>query len=130
MPKLGEILHNPDLNGVYRLRGPHPEVPGCARIDARATPDTATLLAAIGHTLDFPDYYGGNWDALEECLLDLSWREGPAHLLIEHADALDARALATLIEIWREAVAQWRNEGRALSLLLSDIQEDTLERVD
>jgi Barstar (barnase inhibitor) len=31
------------------------------------------LLRTISELLRFPPYFGFNWDALEECLADLSW---------------------------------------------------------
>jgi RNAse (barnase) inhibitor barstar len=31
------------------------------------------LLRYIAAELNFPDYFGFNWDALDECLADLSW---------------------------------------------------------
>lgn len=33
------------------------------------------LCLLIGDLMDFPAYYGGNWDALIECLGDLDWSE-------------------------------------------------------
>lgn len=33
------------------------------------------LCLLIGDMIDFPVYYGGNWDALIECLGDLDWSE-------------------------------------------------------
>jgi RNAse (barnase) inhibitor barstar len=31
------------------------------------------LLQCIAARLNFPEYFGCNWDALDECLADLSW---------------------------------------------------------
>lgn len=35
------------------------------------------LLARLAHGLSFPDYFGANWDALIDCLSDLSWSNAP-----------------------------------------------------
>lgn len=43
------------------------------------------LLDFLGKKLSFPNYFGGNWDAFEECLADLSWL-GKSAVVISHAD--------------------------------------------
>jgi RNAse (barnase) inhibitor barstar len=42
-------------------------------LDGRRCVDKQALLGQCASTLGFPDYFGRNWDALEECLNDLSW---------------------------------------------------------
>jgi RNAse (barnase) inhibitor barstar len=42
------------------------------------------LLRAVASGLKFPDYFGWNWDALEECLCDLSWLDAPAGIVLLH----------------------------------------------
>ncbi len=118
MVALSDVLADPALNGAYRISDTVSDLPGFMRLDARALGDRGSLLAALGAVLDFPDYYGVNWDALEECLSDLSWREGPVRLLVEHAGALAADDLATLAQIWGEAAASWGEAGRGFVLLL------------
>lgn len=118
MPTLSEILDDPAHNGVYRLSAALPELPEVIRLDARRCADKDALLESVGEALHFPDYYGMNWDALEECLFDLSWWEGPIIMLIEHADALGADTLETLVDIWSEAAAAWAEAGRGCVLLL------------
>lgn len=37
--------------------------------------DKYELLKSLGTQLRLPEYFGFNWDALDECLADLSWLE-------------------------------------------------------
>ncbi len=104
------------MNGVFHVN----EAPGAAmpHLDGRLLGDKDALLTALGAALHFPDYYGANWDALEECLGDLSWQVGPLSLLITHADSLPADLRETLEEIFTEAAQQWAEEGRPFALYL------------
>src|SRR5688572_31813881 len=43
------------------------------------------LLDELSSGLRFPDYFGGNWDALEECIGDLSWIP-PGPVVLRHSD--------------------------------------------
>src|SRR5205814_1896101 len=45
----------------------------------------AELLAALASAGRFPDYFGGNWDALQDCLRDLSWISN-RKVVIMHSD--------------------------------------------
>lgn len=40
------------------------------RIDGASIESKADFLTAVAEALDFPDYFGHNWDALDECLRD------------------------------------------------------------
>lgn len=42
------------------------------------------LLGVLSQGLRFPNYFGWNWDALEECLQDLSWLPENAQIVIVH----------------------------------------------
>lgn len=43
-----------------------------AHVDGWRGDSKADFLAAIGQALDFPDYYGQNFDALADCLHDVA----------------------------------------------------------
>src|ERR1700733_15986136 len=64
------------------------------------------LLTTLAIRLSFPDYFGGNWEALEECLRDLSWlsveRVGLIHADIPLLD--DVANARTYLSILRGAV--------------------------
>ncbi|RZN12286.1 hypothetical protein CWO91_04895 [Bradyrhizobium genosp. SA-3] len=52
------------------------------------------LLRLIAKQLRFPDYFSENWDALEECLRDLSWLPA-GRIILEHADVPLVRDVAS-----------------------------------
>ena len=80
-------------------------------IDAARIDDKGKLLGAIAASMQFPSYFGGNWDALEECLRDLSWLGGSGYALIvrdaEHLWRDHHRLAANLIESWLLCAGYW-----------------------
>jgi RNAse (barnase) inhibitor barstar len=85
-------------------------------IDLENAEDTPALLEAVADGLLFPDWFGGNWDALADCLGDLSWlgAERGLLLLLDHcADLRDGSpdTFATLLDILDEAAQQHAATG-------------------
>jgi RNAse (barnase) inhibitor barstar len=73
----------------------------------------AGLLSEFARALSFPDYFGHNWDAFEECLADLDWLPASGYVVVV-ADAElvltkpdDEDDYETFIEILAEAGEAW-----------------------
>jgi hypothetical protein len=71
------------------------------------------LLDLIATQLSFPDYFGRNWDALDECIKDLSWLgEGDVAILHREIPAsLGREGLRTYLKLLRDAALTWRHRG-------------------
>ncbi|MBP7961229.1 MAG: barstar family protein [Caldilineaceae bacterium] len=89
-----------------------------AYLDGGNIRDKGEFLHGMDQAFRFPSYFGYNWDALEECLLDLSWLPAPGYVLLYNqpnrfiGNALDDWTTARLI--LEEAVAHWHREGAPL----------------
>lgn len=72
---------------------------------------SSDLFSEFARALDFPDYFGHNWDALEECLADLEWLPAKGYiLLIADAHAVlpdDEDEYETLLEVLSDAGEAW-----------------------
>ena len=81
------------------------------------------LLNHIATAVHFPTSFGHNWDALADCLTDLEWVDAEGYVLYyDHIDGLleaHPDQFETLVEILRDAVASWKQEGAAMVVLLS-----------
>ena len=79
------------------------------------------FLKKLAEALDFPDWFGGNWDALEDCLSDLSWREAPGWVLIfRNFDALPGDERGVLVEVLASAAQFWAERGKLFFAVFID----------
>jgi RNAse (barnase) inhibitor barstar len=87
----------------------------CARVDLAACGDKSDFLARIAAALDFPGWFGHNWDALFDCLTDLGWHPAPGYVLVlEQAGRfreIAPEAFDTALAILEDAAAAWRSRG-------------------
>ncbi|HUQ24790.1 MAG TPA: barstar family protein [Burkholderiales bacterium] len=122
MSKLFERLQDPVRSGVYRVTrsdAVDEVMPDAARIDLK----DGNALRAIAKALHFPDWFGGNWDALEDCLGDLSWRSDNGHVLVFlNWQALSSDDLGLLIDILRSSAESWQGRGKPFFAVLLDPQ--------
>jgi len=86
-----------------------------ATIDLAGCHDKRTLLMRMAAQLDFPRTFGGNWDALVDCLRDLSWIKANGYaLFFSDADGLRGDAekdFDTLLEVLDEACQAWAEQN-------------------
>jgi hypothetical protein len=119
MGKLTQRLTDAARSGVYRAQRSE-EIADAARgtrldlakVDLGGVADKDALLEKLAAALAFPAWFGGNWDALEDCLTDLSWRGGDGHvLLISGHGELGADDLGVLVDVLGAAAEYWAGRG-------------------
>ncbi len=77
------------------------------------------LLDTLAEVLSLPAWFGRNWDALEECLGDLTALPQEARVLvIESVDALAPVDRRVLVELLAGAVLRWSRTATPLSVVL------------
>lgn len=121
MGKLGQRLSDASRSGVYRVSAAAAIVEAAresradlARIDARDD-----VLEGIARALEFPAWFGRNWDALEDCLGDLSWRPDRGRVLLFEAYP-PADRLDVLLDVLRATAQYWAQRGRAFFAVFVD----------
>ncbi|MEZ5614890.1 MAG: barstar family protein [Rhodocyclaceae bacterium] len=97
------------------------------RVDLAAVRDKRGLFERLDADLNFPDWFGHNWDALADCLGDLSWLPAEGYLvLLEHCEGIaddDPADFATALEVFAVASDAWR-EARVPFWVLTDLRID------
>jgi hypothetical protein len=128
MGKLAQRLCDPARSGVYRTRQ-SAQVENAvrstrldlARADLAGADDKEALLERLAQALGFPAWFGGNWDALEDCLGDLGWRAGDGHVfLFTGYEDLPADDLGVLLDVLASSAAYWAERGRPFFAVFVD----------
>jgi Barstar (barnase inhibitor) len=75
---------------------------------------------AIADLFQFPDYFGGNWDAVVDCLTDLSWDDGDRILIVysNYQGLRQGDDWDVAMEVWSDAIEFWRGQGVMMAVVL------------
>jgi len=124
MKSMAKQLVDAGRCGVYQLIGMPEEVERAAkdaglaafRIDIGAARDKKDFLALLAKALRFPNWFGGNWDALNDSLTDLDWLPAtPGYVLVfENSDHFvrHKRDFDVAKAVLSSAAEYWKTEGR------------------
>lgn len=132
MNELEQLFERQQANGVYRWLSPAPQhrleravQPRGWRVfhlDGRLTHDKTSFLRAAAAALEFPGYFGRNWDAFEEMINDLAWTPAAGYVLLyDHLwrfACAQPEAWAVARAILETACAQWAEAGTPFIVLL------------
>ena len=123
MGKLALRLRDASRSGVYRVARPDEVVEAAReaglRLEKVHFAAKPALLRNLANALGFPDWFGENWDALEDCLTDLSWSDASGHvLLFDGARAEDD--FGVLVDILESAAQYWAGRKKPFFAVFLD----------
>src|SRR3954470_22049455 len=122
MSNLRHALKQEKPPGIYHLVS-HASVPFLQReadkadwrlyaLDGKKITDKKSFLAQIAREMEFPDYFGKNWDALNDCLTDMSWAQGHGYIVLFQAPGRmykkSPQDLAVALDIFKTAIEFWQ----------------------
>ena len=138
--KLEELLAGNLPPGIYRTRARPDRVREMAegrawrffRLDGTAIANKQQFLEACARELCFPPYFGGNWDALEDSLRDLSWVPARRGYVLVYDDAGrfaegDPVNFGVALSILDDAVNYWRDTSTPMVVLVRGLPAELAE---
>lgn len=132
--RLAKLFEEDAPRGVFWLKSPESpaavgklaKAKGLAyfHLEGKSIEKKEQFLNHAATVMHFPDYFGNNWDAFEECITDFEWMDEAEGFVIhfDHTDNFAAHhesQLETVIELFQDAVDYWKGEGKPMLVLLS-----------
>ena len=116
-------------SGVYRVtgRGSAARLRSLARlkrlksfqVDCSRVHTKRRLLSVLARELAFPAYFGANWDALADCLTDLSWAPAEGYaILLSRLTGLAQQDYFAALDVLEEAAIFWADNGVPFYVLM------------
>jgi RNAse (barnase) inhibitor barstar len=126
MKPMAKQLADTQQCGVYQLVSALEAVERAAqeaglavfRIDIGEVRNKADFLGRVAKALSFPNWFGSNWDALNDCLTDLDWLSTKTGyvLIFENSDDFGSHHKSefdTATDVLNNAAEYWKEEGRS-----------------
>lgn len=92
-------------------------------INGKDITSKAEFLQAAAETMNFPDYFGDNWDAFTDCISDLSWLSAAGYILLytqpDNFANNDPSEWSIALDVFQEAVEYWRETDTPMYVLFS-----------
>ncbi|HEY0153948.1 MAG TPA: barstar family protein [Longimicrobium sp.] len=80
-----------------------------------------SLVRLLANAFDFPDYFGCNLDAAEDCLRDLEWIGATGYVLVVTESARlwqnSPSAAGSLVSLWLSAAEEWSKSSTPFHLI-------------
>ena len=93
----------------------------------QAVSNKKQFLAVCAKQLKLPSYFGGNWDALADCVRDFSWLNGKGYVLHVTGHEKFAKAVPddyqTVLDVLREAAEYWKGKGTPFLVLVDGAKD-------
>lgn len=93
-------------------------------LDCRPASNKSTLMDCAQSAFDLPPHFGRNWDALADCIMDLSWSGGLRWVVLvrglERLHALDPDSYAVVLDILAQAGEYWEEQEQPFIALLTE----------
>jgi RNAse (barnase) inhibitor barstar len=81
-------------------------------VDGKKIHDKKSLFDEFCVAFKFPDYFGYNWDAFDECINDLEWLNSKSYILVIsnfEQVKLDQPSYKIWLDVMRKAIKEWTN---------------------
>jgi|SRR5579871_1796864 len=124
MAEIASQLADARASGVFQLTLEPYEVERDAkaaglhvvRMDIGHAHHKEEFLDHVAKGLQFPPHFGRNWDALKDCLIDLSWIEAKGYVLLfeksKHFGAGHRHEFEDAMEVLELAAQTWKQDGK------------------
>ena len=111
----GSMIYFIDLSDMPNIEQENMDDIYCVQVQAEEIINKKKMFSVLAKKFCFPDYFGNNWDALNECLRDFEWLPAKGYILfINNAEELFSQVpklAGTLLEIWLSSFEEiWRKE--------------------
>lgn len=85
-----------------------------------------TFLAKFAKAMQFPVYFGQNWDALLDCLTDLSWTTAKGQVILiynlRHMANKSPEDFRIIRQIFKGAADYWQSRQMLFFIIISETQ--------